>query len=60
MSDNIMLVQELLFSDERSNASPRYMAKIDLLKAYDSLNCSFIDELLEEVQFPAAFRGCLM
>lgn len=46
MSQNILLSQELMLHYTRANSSPRCTIKLDLHKAYDSMNWSFIEGML--------------
>jgi hypothetical protein len=48
MADNIFLVQELIWHYERKQASPRCLMKIDLKKAFDSVQWVFLKELLHD------------
>lgn len=49
--DNILMATELIKGYGRKHISPRCVLKVDLKKAYDSLEWSF----LEELGFPAMF-----
>ncbi|XP_019267527.1 PREDICTED: uncharacterized protein LOC109244828 [Nicotiana attenuata] len=55
ISDNIFLAQELVKSYTRMNISPRCMIKIDLQKAYDSVEWIFLEQVLDELGFPRQF-----
>lgn len=48
---NIFLAQELIRGYNRKNISPRCMFKIDLQKAYDTVNWSFLNHVLLSVGF---------
>ena len=53
ISDNIVIVQEMLHSMRKKKGSKGYMAiKIDLEKAYDRLRWPFIRETLLEARLP--------
>jgi len=53
ISDNIIIVQEMLHSMRKKKGSKGYMAiKIDLEKAYDRLRWPFIRETLLEARLP--------
>jgi hypothetical protein len=60
MSDNIYLVQELVRKYCRKRISPRCMIKIDLLKAYDLVEWSFLEEILAGLCFPDKFIRWVM
>lgn len=53
--DNIILSHELVKGYNRKNISPRCMLKIDLQKAYDSVEWSFVKFLLIYLGFPMRF-----
>lgn len=55
ISDKILLAQELVRNYYRSDISPRCVIKIDLMKAFDSLNWNFLIHLLEAAEFPFTF-----
>lgn len=57
MIDNVMLVQELFVGYERKNILARCMDKIDLRKAYDTVEWGFISELLLALNFPPNFSS---
>ena len=46
MSDNIFLAQELFRNYHRSDTNDRCAIKVDLLKAFDTVNWSFLLDLL--------------
>lgn len=56
--DNILLSHELVKGYGRNHISPRCMLKIDLQKAYDSVEWPFIKHLLLELGFPDQFGLC--
>ena len=60
MSDNINLVQELLRQYGRKRSSPRCLLKVDFKKAFDSVQWGFLDSLLSQLGFPAAFVNLVM
>ncbi|XP_070040460.1 uncharacterized protein [Nicotiana tomentosiformis] len=47
ISDNIILSHELVKGYGRRDISPRCMVKVDMQKAYDSLEWNFIEQILE-------------
>ena len=46
ISDNMLLVHELVKADTRKHISPRSMVKIDLQKAYDSVEWAFLEQVM--------------
>ena len=60
MSDNINLVQELLRQYGRKRSSPRCLIKVDFKKAFDSVQWGFLECLLRQLGFPAAFVMLVM
>lgn len=57
ISDNILLAQELFRNYHRGSGHPRCALKIDLRKAFDTVNRSFLFDLLELFKFPPKFIG---
>ncbi|XP_056688135.1 uncharacterized protein [Spinacia oleracea] len=55
ISDNILLACELAKCYSRKNISPGCMLKVDMKKAYDSLEWSFLPSMLAELGFPTRF-----
>ena len=55
ISENILLATEFFKGYGRANVSPRCMLKIDLKKAYDSLEWSFLHDVMKELGFPETF-----
>lgn len=51
ISDNILLAT-LIKGYTTKNVSPRCMLKIDLKKAYDSIEWSFLEIVMSELGFP--------
>lgn len=58
--DNVMLASELVKGYGRKGLSPRCMIKIDLKKAYDSVEWPFMEFMLSELGFPARFTQWVM
>ena len=60
-ADNVIIVQELIHSIGRAKGRKGYMAiKIDLEKAYDKIEWSFIREMLIFFNFPASLIDIIM
>ncbi|XP_059315750.1 uncharacterized protein LOC132066458 [Lycium ferocissimum] len=60
ISDNITLAHELVKAYTRKHISARCMIKIDMQKAYDSIEWVYLEQKLEMLGFPTRFRGWLM
>ncbi|XP_019241615.1 PREDICTED: uncharacterized protein LOC109221601 [Nicotiana attenuata] len=60
IADNIILAHELVKAYTRKNISDRCMIKIDLQKAYDSVEWSFLEQVLIELGFPMRFVVWIM
>ncbi|XP_074315209.1 uncharacterized protein LOC141651393 [Silene latifolia] len=58
--ENIMLSQSLVKGYNRKNISPRCLIKVDIKKAFDSLQWDFIDDMLKIYGFPDQFRKWIM
>lgn len=50
--DNIHLAQELLRKYARKRSSPRCTLKVDIQKAYDTVNWDFLHDVLNTLNFP--------
>lgn len=59
LNDNVILSHELVKGYGRKGISPRCMFRIDMQKAYDSLECHSL-EVLKGMQFPATFVTWIM
>ncbi|XP_021747410.1 uncharacterized protein LOC110713262 [Chenopodium quinoa] len=63
IGDNIFLATELIKGYSHRFITPRCILKIDLKKAYDSLEWSFLRAVMEEMSFPKHFidwvMGCI-
>ncbi|MDV3201135.1 MAG: reverse transcriptase domain-containing protein, partial [Sweet potato little leaf phytoplasma] len=57
---NVLMTQELIRLYGRRKISPRCMMKIDLRKAYDTLEWQFIEDMLTAMKFPEKFRKWVM
>ena len=60
ISDNIILATELAKGYNRAHLSPRCMLKVDLRKAYDSVEWPFLHMMLNELGFPCVFVDWIM
>ena len=60
MVDNIHLAQELLRKYNCKRVSPRWLAKVDIRKAYDSVCWKFIKGILSGLGFPITFIDWVM
>lgn len=49
---NIMVVQDLVKHYGRKKVKPGCLMKIDITKAYDNVNCDFLQEMLTQLGFP--------
>lgn len=58
--DNIHLAQELLRKYARKHGSPRCMLKVDIQKAYDTVDWDFIREVLTYLNFLSIFISWIM
>jgi hypothetical protein len=53
IAENVLLAQELVRNYHRKEGAPRCTMKIDLMKAYDSVNWDFIIQCLVCLGFPS-------
>ncbi|XP_019229886.1 PREDICTED: uncharacterized protein LOC109210864 [Nicotiana attenuata] len=60
IKDNIILAYELVKAYTRKNISARCMIKIDLQKAYDSVEWHFLKQVMIEMGFPERFVNWIM
>uniref|UniRef100_A0A803QH08 Reverse transcriptase domain-containing protein n=1 Tax=Cannabis sativa TaxID=3483 RepID=A0A803QH08_CANSA len=60
LAHNIMIFQDLLKGYSRKNISARCIMKIDLSKAYDTVDWQFVEDLLKHLCFPARFISWIM
>ncbi|XP_060200869.1 uncharacterized protein LOC132629158 [Lycium barbarum] len=56
ITDNILLSHELVKGYTRKGVSARCMIKIDMQKAYDSLEWGFLEQVLVVLNFPVEFE----
>ncbi|CAL1388599.1 unnamed protein product [Linum trigynum] len=59
ISDNILLVSELVRNYHYKNVSPKCVVKIDIMKAFDSVNWKFLFTVMEAMGFPPGFLKLL-
>lgn len=60
IGDNIILAHELVKGYNRKHISPRCMIKIDLEKAYDSLEWIYLDQVMTQLGFSRRFVDWVM
>ncbi|XP_074298077.1 uncharacterized protein LOC141628890 [Silene latifolia] len=58
--ENILICQDIVRLYNRKTVSPRCLMKIDLKKAYDSVNWDFIEQMLNALNFPPRFINLVM
>lgn len=57
---NILICQDLVRLHNRKNTTKNCLIKVDLKKAYDSIEWEFVREMLHVLNFPAKFIGWIM
>ncbi|XP_062103007.1 uncharacterized protein LOC133813999 [Humulus lupulus] len=60
IAHNIMIFQDLIKNYGRTSTSSRCAMKIDLSKAYDTVDWEFLEDLLKALRFPMKFIGWVM
>ncbi|XP_074266809.1 uncharacterized protein LOC141590096 [Silene latifolia] len=58
--ENILICQDVIRCYKRKSVSPRFMLKVDLKKAYDSVNWDFLEQMLTYLNFPPFFIHLIM
>lgn len=58
--DNIIIGHELIKGYNRKQISPRCMVKVDIQKAYDSVEWPFVHQMLVELGFPQRYIQWIM
>ncbi|XP_074305997.1 uncharacterized protein LOC141641225 [Silene latifolia] len=58
--ENVMICQDIIKLYNRKSVSPRCLFKIDLQKAYDSVEWKFVDQMLQALKIPDKFRNLIM
>lgn len=63
ITENVLLAQEMVKGYGRKHVSPRCAIKVDLMKAFDSVDWEFLLKLLAAMKIPEAFiqwiAGCI-
>ena len=60
ISDNVLLAQDLLRDYHKSSRQPRVAAKVDIMKAYDSVSWEFLIDMLDVLGFPPNLKKWLV
>jgi hypothetical protein len=60
ISNNVLLSQELMKGYHKSTGPARCAMKVELMKAYDSVQWDFVDATLIKMGFPRAVIDCIM
>ena len=58
--DNILLATDFIRGYNWANASPRCMLRVDMAKAYDSVEWPFLKCVMQEMSFPSQFINWVM
>jgi len=57
---NVLICQDIVRGYSRAGISPRCVIKLDIHKAFDSVQWSFIQDLLVQLKFPPHFIKLVM
>ncbi|XP_070029243.1 uncharacterized protein [Nicotiana sylvestris] len=60
VADNLIMAHELVKTYTRKHISPRCMIKVDMQKAYDTVDWRFLEKMLVELHFPQKFIRWVM
>lgn len=60
ISHNILLCHDLVKHYSRKHYYPSCIIKVDLRKAYDTMDCAFIHDMLIALNFPPHFIKIIM
>ena len=60
IADNVLLMQELMRGYHRGDGAARCALKVDIQKAYDSVEWSFVEQVLVAMNFPAQMIKWIM
>ncbi|XP_062103908.1 uncharacterized protein LOC133815033 [Humulus lupulus] len=60
IAHNVLICQDIIKHYRRSSISPRCAIKVDISKAYDTIDWRFIEDLLKALCFPSRFIGWIM
>ncbi|XP_062103573.1 uncharacterized protein LOC133814656 [Humulus lupulus] len=60
IAHNVMILQDILKNYRRKNTSPRCTIKIDISKAYDTVDWNFVEDLLNALNIPGRFVQLVM
>ncbi|XP_057250742.1 uncharacterized protein LOC130591438 [Beta vulgaris subsp. vulgaris] len=60
IAHNILICQDIVKNYGKKDVAPGCIIKMDLKKAYDSIDWCFIEELLQAMKFPSSFVEMIM
>ncbi|XP_062118979.1 uncharacterized protein LOC133832684 [Humulus lupulus] len=60
LAHNVLIPQDLIKGYNRKQSSPHCLMKIDISKAYDSIDWGFLENLLNAFRFPGRFIRWIM